>query len=64
LKEGGDADITIFDPDSLYTVDSSAFYSKARNTPFNECELRGKVKATIVDGTFVFSTLPGVKGKI
>jgi len=64
LKEGGDADITIFDPDSSAVVDSSGFYSKARNTPFNGHELRGEVKATIVDGSFIFSRIPGVKGKI
>jgi dihydroorotase len=64
LKEGSAADITIFDPDCSRTIDSSKFYSKARNTPFNGCELRGEVKATVVDGTFVFSALPDVKGKI
>ena len=64
LKEGTAADITVFDPDSAYTIDSSEFYSKARNTPFNGCEVRGKVKATIVDGKIIYSTLPGVKGHI
>jgi dihydroorotase len=64
LKEGANADITVFDPDAKQIIDSSKFYSKSRNTPFNGCEVRGKVKATIVDGKFIFSELPSIKGKI
>lgn len=64
LKEGGDADITILDPDLEHNIDSSRFYSKSSNTPFNGHIVRGKVKATIVDGKFIFSELSGVKGNI
>ena len=64
LKEGGCADITIFDPDCKQTIDTASFYSKSCNTPFGDCELRGKVKATIVDGVFIYSDMPGIKGTI
>ncbi len=64
LKEGSCADITIFDSESTQTVDVTKFYSKSSNTPFGGCEFRGKVKATIVDGSFIYSDLPGIKGAI
>jgi len=55
LKEGGAADIVIFDPDVEWTVDPSSFKSKARNTPFGGMKLRGKVKYTISKGKIVYS---------
>ncbi len=64
LKEGGCADLTIFDPDAKQTIDISKFHSKSCNTPFGGCEFRGKVKATIVDGEFVYSDLPDIQGTI
>lgn len=64
LTEGSDADVTIFDPDAEQTIDSSKFYSKARNTPFDGWEVKGKVAATIVDGKIIYSNIKGVKGKI
>ena len=64
LAEGSIADITVFDPDLKHTIDSSLFFSKSRNTPFNGCEVRGKTMATIVDGKFVYSLLDGIKGMI
>ena len=54
LKEGGAADIVIFDPDEKWTVDPSLFKSKARNTPFGGMKLRGKVKYTISHGRIVY----------
>ena len=64
LKEGTCADITIFDPECKQTIDASTFYSKSSNTPFDGCEFRGKVKATIVDGEFIYSNLQGIEGQI
>ena len=64
LEIGKNADITIFDPDKANTIDSSKFYSKARNTPFNGWKVKGKVAATIVNGKVIYSTIKGVKGKI
>lgn len=50
IKEGGVADLTIADLDEEWTVDSSKFVSKGKNTPFNGYKLFGAVKCTIVDG--------------
>ncbi len=54
--EGGEiakdtvADLTIVGVDEEWTVDSSKFLSKGKNTPFNGYKLSGVVKYTIVDG--------------
>ena len=64
LEEEQNADITVFDPDKKHIIDSSKFYSKARNPPFNGWEVQGQVAATIVDGKVIFSNIKGVKGKI
>jgi dihydroorotase len=57
LKPGNRADITIFDPDVTYQVDSNKFYSKSRNTPFERWEMKGKAVCTIVDGKVLFNAL-------
>ena len=54
LSVGAVADITIIDPNANWTVDSSVFYSKALNTPFNGETLRGYAFMTILDGHVVF----------
>lgn len=54
LKSGCQADITIFDPDKEWTVNSQNFASKGKNTPLDGCQFRGKVVATIVAGNIVF----------
>ena len=56
LKAGAPADVTIFDPDAEWTVDSSSFASKGKNTPLDGATLKGKVVATIVGGEVVYST--------
>jgi dihydroorotase len=55
LKIGATADITVIDPNRVWTVDKDKFFSKGRNTPFNGWELRGKAVMTIVDGRVVYS---------
>jgi dihydroorotase len=50
LSAGADADITIIDPDVEWTVDSSQFKSKSRNTPFEGWKLKGRAVQTIVGG--------------
>jgi dihydroorotase len=55
LKENGRADLTIVDPERKWIVDANKFMSKARNSPFQGWELRGKVVATIVNGIVVFT---------
>ncbi|HUU54929.1 MAG TPA: dihydroorotase [Armatimonadota bacterium] len=53
LREGGAADITLFDPEQTWVVDPERFQSKARNCPFAGRKLRGKPVATIVGGRVV-----------
>jgi len=59
LKAGAPADIAIIDTELEWTVDSSAFYTKGKHTPFDKKILKGKAVATIVSGKFVMR-----KGKV
>ncbi|MCH8207184.1 MAG: amidohydrolase family protein, partial [Chloroflexi bacterium] len=54
LREGAAADITIFDPDTEWTVDAGSFASKGKNTPLDGATLKGRVVATIVSGEVVY----------
>ncbi len=54
LKPGSDADITLFDPAEKVTIASEKFRSKARNTPFEGWNLKGRVKGTIVGGRVIY----------
>ena len=54
LTKGRPADVVVFDPQAVWTVDSSRFFSKSRNTPFAGRELAGRVERTIVGGVTVF----------
>jgi len=54
LREGGPADITLFDPKEEWIVDPDQSFSHSRNTPFIGRTLRGRIKQTICDGTIVF----------
>ncbi|MBC8015083.1 MAG: dihydroorotase [Sporomusaceae bacterium] len=53
LKVGSTADITIFNADLDWIVDSSKFYTKGKHTPFDKRSLKGKAVGTIVRGKFV-----------
>lgn len=57
---GAKANLTIFNPDSEWTVDSAQFYSKGKNTPFNGKKLYGTVETTIVNGKKVYSRGMGI----
>jgi dihydroorotase len=50
LAEGADADVTIVDTRKKFTVDSSKFLSKGKNTPFEGWDLQGTAVATISMG--------------
>jgi dihydroorotase len=50
LKADSDADIAIIDTEKKYTVDSSKFLSKGKNSPFNRWPLKGVVEKTISMG--------------
>ncbi|MGI6459189.1 MAG: dihydroorotase [Candidatus Hydrogenedentales bacterium] len=54
LERDGPADIAIFAPKEQWTVKPEAFLSRSRNTPFAGRVLRGRVKATLCDGRFVY----------
>ncbi len=54
LKIGAPANITIFDPNREWVVDSRNFVSKGRNTPFDGCRFKGKVVATVVNGRIAY----------
>ncbi|MBP2627403.1 MAG: dihydroorotase multifunctional complex type [Firmicutes bacterium] len=53
IEVGSPADITIFDADLEWVVDSSKFYTRGKQTPFDKKALKGKAVATIVNGKFV-----------
>ena len=55
IAEGKVADFTIVNVDEEWTVDSSKFVSKGKNTPFNGYKLSGVVKYTIVDGDIKYT---------
>ncbi len=55
LKEGGAADICIFDPKAEWEVQESEFGSRSKNSPFIGETLKGLVKHTICDGKTVYS---------
>ncbi len=50
LVVNADADITIINLKKKFTVDSSTFLSKGKNTPFNGWHLKGTVEKTISMG--------------
>ena len=54
LAPGSPADVTLFDPKAVWTVDPARFESLSRNTPFGGWELRGAPAATIVGGRLVW----------
>lgn len=50
LQIGADADITVIDPDVVWTVDPSQFRSKSKNTPFAGWQLQGRAVQVFVGG--------------
>jgi dihydroorotase len=54
LAIGAPGDVTLFDPDMEWTVDTKDFASKGRNTPLAGSVLKGKVMATISRGKPVY----------
>ncbi len=56
LDIGQTADITIIDPNRMYTYASEKGYSKSRNTPFDGWEMKGRAVYTIVNGTIVYNS--------
>ena len=54
LKVGSIADITILDPDLVWTYSNSESRSKSRNSPFDGRSFRGAAVLTIVGGKVVY----------
>ena len=55
LEPGKLADVSLFDIDSEYQVDSSRFHSKSRNTCFEGRRVRGRAQFVFVGGRCVVS---------
>jgi dihydroorotase len=59
LEVGSVGDVTVFDPNPLWTVDPARFLSKSKNTPFTGWQLQGQVRLTVVGGAVVWDGQPG-----
>jgi dihydroorotase len=53
LAVGAPADVVVFDPEEIWTVDPARFASKGRNTPLAGLRLRGRVRLTLLGGAVV-----------
>ena len=49
-----DADLCIFEPDTYWKITPQTLKSQGKNSPFNQLELAGRVKYTLVHGQFVY----------
>lgn len=54
LSTGAVADVTLIDPDLVWTYDVGETFSLSRNTPFHGWEFRGRAVRTIVAGETVW----------
>lgn len=54
IREGGLANLTVFNPKEEWKVNPEDFYTKAKHSPFNGRVLKGRVKATLVRGEIVY----------
>lgn len=50
LSVGADADVTLVDPEAVWTIDVDRFYSRSRNCPYQGWKVRGRVVGTLVGG--------------
>jgi dihydropyrimidinase len=55
LAPGSDADIVIFDPNDKWTVEAQKLHSRAKWTPYEGMEIKGRVNTTIIRGKIVFT---------
>ncbi len=54
LEAGSRADLTVFDPEKKWQVDTGKFKSLGRHSPYNGWDLTGKVLLTIKDGRIIY----------
>jgi dihydroorotase len=59
LRPGADADVTVIDASTTWTIDPSKFLSKSRNTPYAGWDVRGRAHTVIVGGEVRY-TLGGI----
>ncbi len=62
LHSGDPANLTLIDPDRVFTVDAAKLYSRSRNTPFHGWELKGKAVCTLFRGKMVYEDRTWKKG--
>ena len=54
LAKGAPADLVVFDADYAWKIDRADFWSKTKNSPFDERPVQGRVMATIVGGRTIY----------
>jgi len=54
LEKSAAADLMVFDPENIWKVDANSLRSIAKNSPFDERPVQGRVLRTVVDGRTVF----------
>jgi dihydroorotase len=54
LAKGAPADLVLFDANFAWKIDRTDFWSKTKNSPFDERPVQGKVMATIVGGRTIY----------
>lgn len=57
LREGARANLTLVDPDAVWTVSPDRLRTKSQNTPFLGRSVKGRVMMTLVDGKVVFDAV-------
>ena len=57
LTPGHSADVCIFDPETYWKIDRASLKSQGKNTPFLGCEVKGRVRYTLVEGQVVYEAL-------
>ena len=54
LAEGAPADVTVIDPELVWTVEPAKLQSKSKNTPFAGWQMKGAAVYTVVAGKIVW----------
>ncbi len=55
IRDGGAADLCVYDLDKEYTVDPETFKSKGRSTPFKGMKVQGKCVMTVKKGKVIWT---------
>ena len=54
IAAGRDADLVIWDPDAITTVNAATLYHRHPITPYDGARLRGRVRTTLLRGAVIF----------